>query len=167
VINAAKIITLGNFPNFDPDTSTSVPSFWSAHGFGAGGPTKGFVSKFIFIQFLIGTVFGLIHCAAWNAHFPSLAELLIWRSCSLVIATIPFAITLVFIWALKPGPLMPLMYPTGGKFMLAAGRIIAVIASAAYIAARLILVALSFATLRALPDRAFVVVNWSTYIPHF
>jgi hypothetical protein len=73
---------------------------------------------------------------------------------------------LVFIWASDLGPMMSMMYPTRGKFMLPVSCVIAVIASAAYFATRL-LIALSFTTLCALPDRAFMDVNWSMCILHF
>ncbi|KAJ7822025.1 hypothetical protein B0H14DRAFT_2829639, partial [Mycena olivaceomarginata] len=95
-------------------------------------------------QVLVGTIFGTVHCVAWNAPFPS-TELFIWRSCSLIFDA----------------------YTSGKTAVVAANRVFAIIATAAYITARLVLVALSLTTLRALPPGAFVDVNWSTYIPHF
>ncbi|KAJ7863526.1 hypothetical protein B0H14DRAFT_3444119 [Mycena olivaceomarginata] len=90
-------------------TSTSVPSYWSTHGLYGAGPGNGdnrFVSRFLFIELLVGTLFGLVHfCICWAALV-------------------------------------------------------------AYIFARLLLIVLSFTTLRALPPGGFVDVNWSAYIPH-
>ncbi|KAJ7669741.1 hypothetical protein B0H14DRAFT_3072023 [Mycena olivaceomarginata] len=162
-------LLVGDYSDLDLSASTSVPSFWSTHGPSAEGPGSADF-KIIFIQFLVGTVFGLIHCTAWNAHFPFTAELLIWRSCSLVIAATPFTLTLVCILValhLK----LPLHWRR--KWMRSAENhlfnlytIITCATSAAYVAARLILIILSFITLRALPPGAFVDVSWSTYIPH-
>ncbi|KAJ7687337.1 hypothetical protein B0H14DRAFT_2421725, partial [Mycena olivaceomarginata] len=165
----------GYYNDVDFTTSTSVPSYWSTHRFPAKGLGKGntrFASSFIFIELLVGTLFGLIHCAAWNTHFPSTAELLIWRSCSLVIAATPSTITLMF-------GFLPLSWKMGWNldvkiFMRWSvadtfGYIFGCVfwaALVAYIFARLLLIVLSFTTLRTLPFGAFVDVNWSTYIPH-
>jgi hypothetical protein len=123
-----------------------------------------FVSRFMFIELLVGTLFGLVHRVAWNAHFPSTAELLIWRSCSLVIAVTPSIITFMYGFSL-------LNWKMGWKFhkmsvVIILSDSIILTALVAYITARLILITLSFTTLRALPPGAFVDVNWSAYIPH-
>ncbi|KAJ7366318.1 hypothetical protein DFH08DRAFT_1003089 [Mycena albidolilacea] len=117
------------------------------HGFLGKGRGRGkihFVSKYIFMQSLVGTIFGVIHCGAWNAHFPSTNEKLIWRS------------FLGRHWTGK----------THISVEITTFIISYIAAPLAYITARLLLIALSFASMRALPDRAFVDVNWSTYIPH-
>jgi hypothetical protein len=169
-IKAVVDALLVGYYDLDLSASTSVPSFWSTHGFGSELPGSAGI-KMIFIQFFVGTVFGLVHCTAWNAHFPSTAELLIWRSCSLVIAATPFTLTLVFILFMLWEKL-PLHWRRKTLMRSAANllfdlyQVIIYATSAAYIAARLILIVLSFVTLRALPPGAFVDVNWSTYIPH-
>jgi hypothetical protein len=173
--NTEALLLGGYYSDRDFAASTSVPSYWSTHGFPAEGPGKGdtrFASRFIVIELLVGTLFGLIHCAAWNAHFPSTAELLIWRSCSLVIAATPSTITLMF-------GFLPLSWKMGWNldvkiFMRwsvadAFGYIFGCVfwaALVAYIFAHLLLIVLSFTTLRTLPPGAFVDVNWSAYIPH-
>jgi hypothetical protein len=169
------ILLGGHYSDLDFTTSTSVPSYWSTHGFCVKGPGKGstrFVSSFIFIELLVGTLFGLVHCAAWNAHFPSTAELLIWRSCSLVIAATPSIITFMYGFALLSSKMGWNL--DAEMFMRSVSATFACIleciiwaAVVAYIFARLLLIVLSFTTLRALPPGAFVDVNWSAYIPHF
>jgi hypothetical protein len=158
-------VVMGDCSTFNPLKSTSVPWFWSTHGFLGKGRGRGkihFVSKYIFMQSLVGTIFGVIHCGAWNAHFPSTNEKLIWRSCSLVIAVTPLVMVLMFIsvlgrhWTGK----------THTSVEITTFIISYIVAPLAYITARLLLIVLSFASMRALPDRAFVDVNWSTYIPH-
>ncbi|KAJ7366343.1 hypothetical protein DFH08DRAFT_1071871 [Mycena albidolilacea] len=167
-------LLMGDYDCFDPIESTSVPLFWSTHGFPAEGPGKGdtrFVSKFIFIELLVGSLFGLVHCAAWNAHFPSTAELRIWRSCSLVIAATPPTVTLMLgfsLLSLKMGRHFgedTFMGSVAAPCVFILDNIFAA-SVAAYITARLLLITLSFTTLRALPPGAFVDVNWSKYIPH-
>jgi hypothetical protein len=96
----------------------------------------------------------------------------IWQSCSLVIAATPSIITLMFGFSL----LSLKMERHFGEDMFI-GSVAApcvfildkifVVFVAAYITARLLLITLSFTTLRALPAAALVDVNWSTYIPHF
>ncbi|KAF7370037.1 hypothetical protein MSAN_00633700 [Mycena sanguinolenta] len=134
---------------YHPLSSVSVPSFWSLSDDIAQ-------STAIIILILVGTLFGAIHCTAWNAIFPTPAEMWIWRTSSLVIVAIP---GLTF--------LLPLM----GVIIIdraheSAFRLIMALASPIYIAARLVLLALPLAELRSLPASAFVNVNWSTYIPH-
>ncbi|KAJ7366341.1 hypothetical protein DFH08DRAFT_948373 [Mycena albidolilacea] len=165
VVNVSDSVFVGDCYAFDPVESTAVPLFWSTHGLRVEGPGNGdtrFVSRFIFLEFLVGTVFGLIHCAAWNAHFPSADEKLIWRSCSLVVSTAPLALTLFFIFCV----LYSTRKPLASRALVVTLVIAFDITIWAYRAARLLLIALSFTTLRALPPNAFVDVNWSTYIPH-
>ncbi|KAJ6449570.1 hypothetical protein C8R45DRAFT_849611, partial [Mycena sanguinolenta] len=113
---------------------------------------------------LVGTVFGAIHCAAWNAVFATPAEMWMWRTCSLVIAAIPGLITFLAI-------ITGFIDEYWGKYsapaaLVAVSEIILVLGILIYIAARIILIVLSLADLRSLPASAFVDVNWSTYIPH-
>ncbi|KAF8193841.1 hypothetical protein K438DRAFT_1934657 [Mycena galopus ATCC 62051] len=146
--------------NYDPLSSTSVPSFWSLpledYGEIPMGP--------MWFTAFIGTLFGAIHCAAWNADFPSTTEMWMWRVFSPAIAAIPALITFLMscndmrddlfdgmmLYHLKLEPLSIVVY----------------VGIPIYIAARLILIALPFAALRSLPPSAFMDVNWSRYIPH-
>jgi hypothetical protein len=41
-------------------------------------------------------VFGAAHIVAWNSHFPSFSEQLLWRICSIGITVLPLLITVVF-----------------------------------------------------------------------
>ncbi|KAJ7838787.1 hypothetical protein B0H14DRAFT_3699765 [Mycena olivaceomarginata] len=170
-------VLLGDCSAFDPIGSTSVPLFWSTHGFYCkGGSGKGdihFVSMFTFVQFLAGTIFGLIHCGAWNAHFPSADEMLIWRCCALVVCATPFSLTFFFLFWVLSGKKVdaysvrePLEFTRLGSTFGVVANTCTNITIGAYIVARLLLIALSFTTLCALPPGAFVDVNWSTYIPN-
>lgn len=145
--------------DYDPRLSTSVPSFWS--GPIDNNPHHGTLG----ITALAGSVFGAIHCTAWNTDFPTTAEMYIWQSGSIVIISTPVVIFLVcFFDAIINGTAFE-------KTKLAnaisrALRYVALVGFPIYIVARLILIALPLTALRSLPPSAFVGVNWSTYIPH-
>ncbi|KAF7370050.1 hypothetical protein MSAN_00635000 [Mycena sanguinolenta] len=142
---------------YPPLSSVSVPSFWSM------GSTEFDVGAY-FLLALVGTVFGIIHSAAWNTVFPTPAEMWIWRTSSLVITTMPglaSLLTLMVMAELKSvsEPMLRiLMEPLLGILMAAGSPI--------YIAVRVILIVLPLIGLRSLPPSAFVDVSWSTYIPH-
>ncbi|KAF7375229.1 hypothetical protein MSAN_00409500 [Mycena sanguinolenta] len=151
----------GVFCDFDPSTSTFVPAFWSTHGLEYILSARSFHSKrlipYMFPQCLIGTIFGVVHCAAWHTYFPSNGEMLLWRACSLVIALMPLVLgvgtTLVSFDYLTVNDRIVTAFLLGIPLL-------------AYSVARIILCAIAFTTLRALPPNAFVDVDWTTYIPH-
>ncbi|KAJ7364213.1 hypothetical protein DFH08DRAFT_838607 [Mycena albidolilacea] len=60
-----------------PFLSSSVPSFWASQ------LGDNILELSFLIECLVGIVFGAIHCAAWNAGFPTAEEMWIWRICSL------------------------------------------------------------------------------------
>ncbi|KAJ7863511.1 hypothetical protein B0H14DRAFT_3607863 [Mycena olivaceomarginata] len=164
VTEAAAPMLMGACVAFDPVISVSVPWFWSTHGFYPTGPGKGdprIVSIFTFVQFLVGTVFGVIHCAAWNAHFPIADEMLLWRSCALVVSATPFGVTSLFLLSLLTRGRFP-AYSIGTRkmFRAVAGR-----KHECYHSGLRRRTAPSYyALLRdaaALPAPAFLDVNWS------
>jgi hypothetical protein len=150
---AGDALVLGDFPTFDPISSTSVPLFWSTHGHHKRDTHL--VS--IIVQSLVGAIFGAIHCAAWNAKFPSAHEMWMCRCCSFVVAAIPIVLALAYLPRVFYGPQNWTFYLIFTLYYIAIPL---------YIGARLILIILPFTTLRALPPSAFVDVNWSIYIPH-
>ncbi|KAJ6449584.1 hypothetical protein C8R45DRAFT_917237 [Mycena sanguinolenta] len=131
-----------------------LPSFWSVNYDTAEAG---------FFLLLVGAVFGGIHCAAWNAIFPTPAEMWIWRTSSLVIAAIAGLLCLLGMigttidgyWGEDSAPVLTEVFGA-----------ITMLTILIYTAARLILIVLPLAELRSLPASAFVDVNWSTYIPH-
>jgi hypothetical protein len=126
---------------------------------------------------MMGTIFGAIHCVAWNTTLPSTSESLMWRSCSLVVAVVP-----VFLASLtRLEETVETVETVGASFSRKKLQELETrnwtkyivyytaftIFVPAYVVARLVLIVLSFTTLRALPPGAFVDVDWSMYIPHF
>ncbi|KAJ6449564.1 hypothetical protein C8R45DRAFT_1044719 [Mycena sanguinolenta] len=142
-------------PNkYQPLSSVAVPSFWSITD------TRREAS---ILLILVGTVFGAIHCAAWNAVFPTLTEMWIWRMSSLVIAAIP---GLIFLFG-KIAPIADAYWGEDSAVLTLVFGVPAVLAiPPLYVAARIILIVLPLAELRSLPASAFADVHWSTYIPH-
>ncbi|KAJ6449544.1 hypothetical protein C8R45DRAFT_1130635 [Mycena sanguinolenta] len=139
--------------DYHPGSSVSVPSFWSVYGRD--------MAEDVFLLIPVGIVFGAVHCAAWNAIFPTLTEMWIWRTSSLVIAAIPG-----FIWILiAMATALDSGQDDSGPVAVVLG-VFTLLAIPFYIAARIILIVLPLAELRSLPVSAFVDVNWSTYIPH-
>ncbi|KAF7369970.1 hypothetical protein MSAN_00626900 [Mycena sanguinolenta] len=139
---------------YDPLSSVSVPSFWSTEN----NEEFESVTSADILLVLVGAMFGAVHCAAWNAIFPTLAEMWIWRTSSLVIVVIPGLTALFVLMAMSDSDRLKRVSKAGGTTALLTIPI--------YIAARLILIILPLAELRSLPASAFVDVNWSTYIPH-
>jgi hypothetical protein len=149
----------GIFPiyKYDPLSSTSVSSFWSL----PMDELDNIPSRILpfAIEALVGTVFGAIHCAAWNTDFPTTVEMWMWRSCSLLIVEIP-AVILLFVVL---GNFIDVYESHLGELMLTIRFVVGI---SLYVIARLVLIILPLVALRSLPSGAFMDVNWSTYIPH-
>jgi len=103
----------------------------------------------LLIGCLSGMVFGGIHCAAWNFLFQRHAEQVLWRAASLVILCSPisFLISYMFEW--------------NGWLV-----VVVILASFAYIAARLTLIVLILLSLQSLPPGVYDTVAWTRFIPH-
>lgn len=104
-----------------------------------------------FSGMLMATIFGGIHCMAWFFAFPTYQEQVLWRMSAVAITGIP--------WLLVPITcfLIILNVPS------AVGKALCVMS---YIAARAILLVLTFTTLRNLPSDTYKVVSWTSYVPH-
>ncbi|KAJ7364286.1 hypothetical protein DFH08DRAFT_838860 [Mycena albidolilacea] len=134
---------------YDPLSSSSVPSFWASE---SNENETEFIFGIVF-QCLVGIVFGAIHCAAWNAGFPTAEEMWIWRSCSLSVTAIPI-LGLAGFWLIRI------------DFLAVLWAILFLSLTLIYTLARISLLLIAFMTLRSLPPAALADVNWSVYIPH-
>ncbi|KAI0059836.1 hypothetical protein BV25DRAFT_1918210 [Artomyces pyxidatus] len=135
-----------------------VPLFYGGST-GDVGDNSSFLADVLAL--LAAVVFGAVHCAAWHYAFPSYAETMIWRISSLAIVALPAAmlvpVLVMLLWYTStPDSLDRILFPV--MFALCAPL---------YIAARLLLLALSFSTLRSLPPEAYHAVQWTLLIPHF
>ena len=106
-----------------------------------------------------GLLFGGLHFLAWNFHFPTPSESLLWRICSvamtaLPIASIPFHI--FWSWSIESSKL---------RRHLATLYLVGVIVIP-YALARLFVMVELFRTLLFLPPEAFI-ETWSVAFPHW
>jgi hypothetical protein len=109
-----------------------------------------------------GTVFGAVHCLAWDFAFPTGGEKLGWNICAVATAVLPLVMAL---------PLLLSAYTVfeRTRFFALAMRIstfVFVLLSLAYVLARLFLLAETVRSLFYLPPEAFV-ETWSGSFPHW
>lgn len=133
-----------------------VPIFW------AGGAGQDEMIYADIIALLVAMVFGAIHCIAWSSEFESQLEQQLWRSSAIAIIATPAALVVAILLVVLIDRVFHINGTTGNFLMGIFYSCIAVI----YIASRLILVVLSFTTLRRLPLSAYRTVQWTTFIPH-
>lgn len=115
--------------------------------------------------FLGGTVFGGVHCLAWNFHFPTPGEALAWRICSVLTSAIPLLSVLPLgLWARwHPWDRLP-RKSSATRIALALTLIFGLLVP--YILARIFLLVEIFRSLFFLPPEAFV-DTWSGAFPHW
>ncbi|TFK58595.1 hypothetical protein BDN72DRAFT_912045 [Pluteus cervinus] len=118
---------------------------------------------------LIGMIFAGIHFTAWNSHFPTHVELLLWRSSSLVVLVIPFLVGLLGIifgdWQFQPDNGLDWRYPLSAV-LLSIRRTVYFLGPILYILARVSLIVQALISLRDLQPDVFQNVAWTSYIPH-
>ncbi|KIK53920.1 hypothetical protein GYMLUDRAFT_178172, partial [Collybiopsis luxurians FD-317 M1] len=103
-------------------------------------------------------MFGAIHCAAWTSKFPSTAEEVLWKVCSLLVTCVPMYLAWVNI-IVNIHPNLPTWVWRSIKWV-SMGTLFM------YILARLSLIVQSFVSLRDLPPGIFKAVQWTNFIPH-
>ncbi|KAF8318569.1 uncharacterized protein EI90DRAFT_2881433, partial [Cantharellus anzutake] len=104
------------------------------------------------ILIITGAIFGGVHCSAWSFPFPTHAESLIWRICAVYITIAP---------TLGIGAFEILSSTKFDDFdewpVWATGTI--------YVVSRIILFALTFASLRSPSLSLYRTPSWSSFIP--
>ncbi|KAJ7038371.1 hypothetical protein C8F04DRAFT_359737 [Mycena alexandri] len=153
--------TLWDYPDYLASSSTSVPMFYSIR-LGTAGPTS--LNIWVLaVEFIVGASFGAVHCLVWNATFPTIAEMRMWRLSSSFVAAYPLFLGGFFVLG---GFLARKLPSTWENLPFNVTKTIFLGGVPVYILCRLFLIVLSFTTLRALPTGALVDVDWSVYIPH-
>ena len=114
------------------------------------------------------TLFGAIHCLAWNSPFPSPAEQLSWRICAILTTSLP-ALVGGTLLCLPSDDVEKFIYDEGemSDVVIFTGRSVTVLAIVLYGAPRLILIVLAFTALRVQPSDAYQTVSWTQYLPNF
>lgn len=134
-----------------PSGATHVPTFYATNV-----SWSNLDRHFIYFALpLISIVFGGLHCIAWNFTFPTPIEQTLWRVSSASITAIPLVTGLV--WSLSQRKKLP-----GMEFLLNP----ALALLAVYVLARLTLLVQALALLWREPRAAYLVVDWSKYLPH-
>lgn len=156
-------------PDFDPDFGPApIPNdashrmsevFWNSL---VGYNDE--IASLAFGALFGGTLFGGLHCLAWNFHFPTPGEALGWKICSVATTCLPLL-------SMVPMIAWMLLNPYYGKKEgSAAGRLLVGATGIGlflvpYVLARLFLLVEIFRTLLFLPPEAFV-DTWSGSFPH-
>jgi len=105
---------------------------------------------------VVASAFGGIHCIGWLFTFPSSAERTLWQVASVLITSVPIAVSLLTFTSSVPISESDVDFIT----------IIVTSLSFFYALGRLVLLVLSFLCLRSLPPAAYHVVHWTSFIPH-
>ena len=111
------------------------------------------------IALVVAIVFGAVHCIAWSYAFQSHLEEQLWRVSAVAIIAIPAALAVIAVvgsWIdglfdMNPDTIINTLY---------------VPLALIYVAARIILILISFTSLRMLPATAYQTVQWTTLVPH-
>ncbi|KAL4257323.1 hypothetical protein AB1N83_012327 [Pleurotus pulmonarius] len=118
----------------------------------------------IVISIISATLFGSIHCIAWNFQFPTPIERIIWISSSLVIVAVPplWVCEAVTVIACKATEIRPSIR----NALVAPRYVILAVSVYAYFLARVLLIVQAFVLLRELPPSAEQSVRWTYFLPH-
>ena len=101
-----------------------------------------------------GTIFGGMHCLAWNFSFPTRSELILWRTCSIVTTVLPISsIYFNLQWSYYKGWVEHLEGKTASRLH---GLILLVCFICPYVLARAFLLVEIFRSLFFLPPEAFI-----------
>lgn len=141
-----------------------VPTFWAGT---SSGKNSAYADA---VGLLVAMAFGAVHCIAWSYTFPSQVEVLLWRVSAVAIVAFPAGcfLAIPFIWNVQNWE----ESETGGildhvRVSLTLLSVIYVFfSSLLYIAARMILLFLSFTALKGLPYAVFQAIQWIEFVPH-
>ena len=141
------------------DKTLRVPTFYSPRDDDDDNHSVAFI-----FAMCVATIFGAIHCIPWSFHFATLREQWVWRISAILLSSIPISIV-------PFGTLMiPLQKkknkPIWMKLCKAFLALIMTVTPLLYIFARITLLILPFAALRALTPGAYVQINWISFLPH-
>lgn len=104
----------------------------------------------LMVLVLVGGLFGGLHCFAWRFHFPTEQEAILWRVCAVYCTAAPVVIS------------VPPLLNMNDEFV----GVWAFVITMGYIICRLLLLALTLSSLRALPAGVFEITAWTKFIPH-
>lgn len=109
-----------------------------------------------------GAVFGGVHFVAWDFHFPSSVECLLWRVSCIYLITSPFFGASIYCLAQHYARMSASTDTKADNVLRPIGRV----AIPLYLLARLYLIVEVFRCLAYPPLSIFQDVNWPSFIPH-
>jgi hypothetical protein len=123
----------------------------------------------VIMETMILMAYGGVHLAAWSSHFPTKAEMWLWRASALLLAgTTPMAFSLLIPTVLYL--IVEELRPSLAKFFRscfgALGLFLGPPVLAAYLFSRCFLVVESFISLRSVPIGVYSALPWSNWVPH-
>jgi len=121
---------------------------------------------------LLGMGVGIVSCLFWSwGHFPSETARLVWRIGSVTTAAFCalflVLMTIIGLTQLWSQVALNNIVESIADFFVYVGVFIFLIAFIPYVVARIIILLESFVCLQSLPQKAFEIVPWTNYIPHF
>jgi hypothetical protein len=135
------------YDDIDFTRRSRVPTFYS------GFLTRSQDEWVFTAEVVTAVIFGGIHVIAWKFVFPTQVEQMMWRASAIVGTVAPIA------WLIMSSILRAMLAERHAAVWDAAWDAVVILT---YIIARLILLAISFSSLRALPPGAFVAVHWTS-----
>lgn len=128
------------------------------------------------VVFLVWVGYAGTHFSAWTFGFPTRIELVWWRISCIVMSS-----SMGVFWVTSNRKfylLVPILMPwvkDKEKYRKVAYEqkrvsgiqvVMGIFTTLAYVVARLRLIALAFSSLRSLPTRAYITVEWLSFLPH-
>lgn len=115
---------------------------------------------------VMGAIFGGLHLTLWSCFFQNELERWLWRSSALLITVEPF-VALILILIAHSASTPQDDRRTVMKYLIRVlGTIAFAFSALIYVAARLILLYLSFCTLTTLGENVLCDVDWEALVPH-
>ena len=107
----------------------------------------------VILLIALNATYGGIHTAAWNAHFPSLQEQILWRvsACIVIGAGVIVWGCALFSHSFRKLPVLPIIF---------------LIPMVLFAFGRLYLVVEAFISVRSLPVGAYNTTDWVNFLPH-
>ena len=109
------------------------------------------------VGFIVSGLFGAINCLAWNSFFPTQAERVLWRVCSLIVTIAPIPSVLITVVLSNDSV-------TDREVGLLSTALLVLLIP--YGCARICLLVVALMALRDLPYNAYQTASWTFYLPH-
>ena len=134
--------------------SLRVPTFYSPDSGNDPGDDNPFA-----LALWVASVFGAVHCIPWSFHFATLQEQWVWRISAILASGLPISMAAIALLVEKDTLTWSKICE---DFMILSLMVMALL----YFIARIALLVLPFIALRGLPPRAYVQLNWVSFLPH-